>query len=114
MKLVKPTAFFWSCFVFTLIHVTASLLAAERPNIVIIFTDDQQYDTYGANGRSNVQTPVLDRLAKRGVRFTNAHAPFLFAAHHVPRSSPVDTAAPTVCKSSVPNYERGRSPFRRI
>ena len=74
MKLVKPTAFFWSCFVFTLIHVTASLLAAERPNIVIIFTDDQQYDTYGANGRSKIQTPALDQLAKRGVRFTNAHA----------------------------------------
>ena len=46
----------------------------QRPNIVIIFTDDQQYDSYGANGRSNVQTPVLDRLAERGVRFTNAHA----------------------------------------
>ncbi len=53
---------------------SASLLAAEKPNIVIIFTDDQQYDSYGANGRSNIQTPVLDRLAKRGVRFTNAHA----------------------------------------
>ena len=61
---------------------SASLLPAQKPpvvslskpNIVIIFTDDQQYDSYGANGRSNVQTPVLDRLAKRGVRFTNAHA----------------------------------------
>jgi len=53
---------------------SASLLAAERPNIVILFTDDQQYDCYGANGRSEVQTPVLDRLAERGVRFTNAHA----------------------------------------
>ena len=74
MNLSKPTAFFWACFVFTLIHTTASLLAAERPNIVIIFTDDQQYDTYGANGRSKIQTPALDQLAERGVRFTNAHA----------------------------------------
>ena len=53
---------------------SASLLAAQKPNIVIIFTDDQQYDSYGANGRSNIQTPALDRLAERGVRFTNAHA----------------------------------------
>ena len=53
---------------------STSLLAARRPNIVIIFTDDQQYDSYGANGRSKVRTPVLDRLAERGVRFTNAHA----------------------------------------
>ncbi|MDG2253389.1 MAG: sulfatase-like hydrolase/transferase [Opitutaceae bacterium] len=53
---------------------SASLLAARKPNIVIIFTDDQQYDSYGANGRSNIQTPALDRLAERGVRFTNAHA----------------------------------------
>jgi arylsulfatase A-like enzyme len=61
-------------FFMLLFFATASLQAAERPNIVIIFTDDQQYDSYGANDRSKVQTPVLDRLAERGVRFTNAHA----------------------------------------
>lgn len=53
---------------------SASVLAAEKPNIVILFTDDQQFDCYGANGCSNVQTPALDRLAERGVRFTHAHA----------------------------------------
>ncbi len=53
---------------------SAAVQAAEKPNIVIIFTDDQQYDCYGANGRSKIQTPVLDRLAERGMRFTNAHA----------------------------------------
>ena len=69
-------------FFMLMILASASLLAVERPpvvslskpNIVIIFTDDQQYDSYGANGRSNIQTPVLNRLAERGVRFTNAHA----------------------------------------
>ncbi|MCP4854360.1 MAG: sulfatase-like hydrolase/transferase [Fuerstiella sp.] len=42
--------------------------------MVIIFTDDQQVDAYGANGSSKIQTPVLNRLAAREVRFSNAHA----------------------------------------
>ncbi len=69
MKKTTQRIFFMLMFL-----ASTSLLAAEKPNIVIIFTDDQQYDSYGANGRSKVQTPVLDRLAARGARFTNAHA----------------------------------------
>lgn len=49
--------------------------AGERPNIVVILADDFGYGSatcYGAN-RELVQTPSLDRLAKEGVRFTDAN-----------------------------------------
>jgi choline-sulfatase len=46
--------------------------ADERPNILFLFADDQRYDTLGCAGHSIVQTPTLDRLAARGVRFPNA------------------------------------------
>ena len=53
---------------------TGSLFAAEeRPNIIFILTDDQPFQLLGANGHPVVKTPNLDKLAKEGVRFTNAH-----------------------------------------
>lgn len=48
----------------------------ERPNFIIIYSDDQRFDAFGANGNSIIQTPVLDKLAEQGIRFTNAHVVF--------------------------------------
>ena len=48
-------------------------LAAEQPNIVLIFTDDQGYGDVGCYGAKGFRTPNLDRLAKEGVRFTDFH-----------------------------------------
>ena len=48
-------------------------LAAEQPNVVIIFTDDQGYGDVGCFGAKGFATPNLDRLAKEGVRFTDFH-----------------------------------------
>lgn len=50
-------------------------LAAEksRPNIVLIMADDLGYETIGANGGTSYQTPVLDRLAATGARFTQCY-----------------------------------------
>ena len=47
------------------------LAASERPNIVMIFTDDQRYDAVGYAGNDVVFTPNLDRLAKQGLIFQN-------------------------------------------
>ncbi|QCX40326.1 acetylglucosamine-6-sulfatase [Aureibaculum algae] len=47
--------------------------AQEKPNIVFILTDDQSYNMLGCTGNSIVQTPNIDKLAKEGVLFTNAH-----------------------------------------
>ncbi|MDP2537124.1 sulfatase-like hydrolase/transferase [Alteromonas stellipolaris] len=49
-------------------------LAAERPNILLIITDDQGYADVGYHGfDDNVKTPNLDALANEGVQFTSGY-----------------------------------------
>ena len=43
--------------------------AADRPNIVFLFADDQRADTIGAHGNPHIRTPHLDRLAGEGTSF---------------------------------------------
>ena len=49
--------------------VLPQLHAAERPNILLLFADDQRADTVGAWGNSNIDTPNIDSLVKRGFSF---------------------------------------------
>ena len=46
----------------------------ERPNILIIFTDDQGYADLGCFGNKKNKTPRLDQLAEEGTRFTSFYA----------------------------------------
>ena len=46
---------------------------AEKPNIVLIYTDDLGYGDVSCNGATKVQTPNIDRLAAEGLNFTDAH-----------------------------------------
>lgn len=43
----------------------------NRPNIVLIMTDDQGYGDLGFHGNPDIQTPVLDAFAAKSVRFSN-------------------------------------------
>jgi hypothetical protein len=55
--------------IFLILFVTISLWLvsnAEKPNIVIIFTDDQGYADLGCYGSKTNKTPRLDQLAKEG------------------------------------------------
>ncbi len=45
---------------------------ASRPNIVFLMTDNHRWDLLGCAGNDIIQTPHIDRLAERGVRFTNS------------------------------------------
>lgn len=47
---------------------------ADRPNIVLIITDDLGAADIGAYGARDIRTPHLDRLARQGVRFTDFYA----------------------------------------
>ncbi|MDQ3541230.1 MAG: sulfatase-like hydrolase/transferase, partial [Chloroflexota bacterium] len=47
----------------------------ERPNIVIIMTDQQRWDTLGVYGNDRIRTPTLDRLAGEGALFEQAFVP---------------------------------------
>jgi arylsulfatase A-like enzyme len=52
-----------------------TLAVAERkPNVVILFTDDQGTLDVNCYGSTDLRTPNLDRLAASGVRFTQAYA----------------------------------------
>ena len=51
-------------------------LARERPNIILICADDMGYgDVQALNAESSIPTPNLNRLAKQGMTFTDAHTP---------------------------------------
>lgn len=64
-------------FVVCLTAMFGEALAADgstKPNIVVIYTDDQGYgDCSATNPKSKVPTPNLDRLAKEGMTFTDGH-----------------------------------------
>jgi arylsulfatase A-like enzyme len=52
----------------------ASILAyAQKPNVLIVLTDDQGYGEFSCNGNPIVRTPNIDRLASEGIRFTDFH-----------------------------------------
>ena len=44
-----------------------------RPNIVLIFADDQRVDTIGAWGNPGIRTPNMDRIAAQGVSFRRSY-----------------------------------------
>jgi arylsulfatase A len=74
----------------------ATLVAAEnpKPNIVIILADDLGYGDIGCYGATKIKTPHIDRLAREGLKFTDAH-----------------TAA-SVCSPSRYGLMTGQSPWR--
>ncbi len=59
-----------------------------RPNILYVMTDQHRYDAIRALGNEHIYTPNLDRLAQRGVAFTNAYStcPVCVAARYTIRT----------------------------
>lgn len=50
---------------------STSFAATNKPNVILIMADDLGYECIGANGCDDYKTPVLDKLAAEGGRFTN-------------------------------------------
>ncbi|MCA9040826.1 MAG: sulfatase-like hydrolase/transferase, partial [Planctomycetaceae bacterium] len=73
---------------------TTHLVAAERPNVIMILTDDQGSIDANCYGATDLVTPAIDRLAAEGVRFTQFYS-----------------AAP-VCSPSRAGFLTGRVPQR--
>ena len=44
----------------------------QRPNFIVLMSDNQYFEHLGCYGDNVVKTPVIDNIAARGVRFTNA------------------------------------------
>jgi len=49
-------------------------VVARRPNFVVILADDMGYGDIGPYGATDIRTPSLDRLAREGVKLTNAYS----------------------------------------
>ena len=54
---------------------TPPVAAARKPNILFILVDDLGWMDLGCQGNSHLETPHVDRLARQGMRFTDAYAP---------------------------------------
>lgn len=56
------------------IRESATVSEQVKPNVILIMADDLGYDELGCYGNPLLKTPVLDRLATEGVRFTDFYA----------------------------------------
>ncbi len=56
------------------IFAEAPATAAGKPNIILIIADDLSWGDLGCYGQKEILTPNIDRLAREGIRFTNAYA----------------------------------------
>jgi len=72
MSFQKNIFFIW---LFVVLHIPflSNSQTAERPNILIIMTDQQTADAMSIAGNKNLHTPAMDKLAQNGVRFTKAY-----------------------------------------
>jgi arylsulfatase len=67
-----PRLLYWTA-VAAAIAIGVSTAAAQRPNVVVIITDDQGYGDFSCHENPVLKTPHLDRLASQSVRLTNFH-----------------------------------------
>src|SRR5437763_673291 len=82
MRGLMKRALRW-CSLAVLLLSSASLLAAEKPNIILITLDSARADRMGFLGNKGRLTPNLDALAKQSVVFEHAYAqsPRTLASH---------------------------------
>lgn len=67
--IIRPLPVLWA-----FVLLSGCAVAPERPNVLIIFTDDQGYADLACYGNEKNETPRLDRLAEEGIRFTSFYA----------------------------------------
>jgi arylsulfatase A-like enzyme len=58
-----------------LAQATSNATPQNRPNVVLIYADDLGYGDVSAYGATRLKTPQIDRIAREGLRFTDAHSP---------------------------------------
>ena len=74
MNPVRSSAVFVLCVVLMLIHASSTLASdPERPNILLIFSDDHSVPFLGCYGNPDLKTPNLDKMASEGALFQRAY-----------------------------------------
>ena len=65
-----------SLILFSIVALSHSFISAEdRPNIVLIISDDQAWTDYSFMGHEHIHTPRLDRLAAESATFKRGYVP---------------------------------------
>lgn len=64
---------FGYCFIFLISFFGHFLAISQKPNVVLILTDDQGYGDLGCHGNPFIKTPNLDKLHAQSISFTNFH-----------------------------------------
>jgi len=59
-----------------LLAYSSTSLSNEKPNFIVILTDDQGYADVGFNGSDDIITPNIDRIAHEGTKFTNGYVTY--------------------------------------
>ncbi|WP_041632919.1 sulfatase [Maribacter sp. HTCC2170] len=77
-----------------LLGITSCKSPDQKPNIILIMTDDQGWNDVGFNGNTQIQTPMLDQLAAGGVIFDRFYS------------------ASAVCSPTRASVITGRNPLR--
>lgn len=67
----KPTSLLLLFLITHFLPILSVAQQGERPNVILIITDDQGYGDLGITGNPHVETPTLDAFAKESVRFAN-------------------------------------------
>jgi len=56
-------------------HFHGVVAAEDKPNFIVIFTDDQGYNDLGCFGSKTIKTPNIDRMATEGRKYTSFYVP---------------------------------------
>ena len=56
-----------------MLFIVVAMSAADRPNVIVLFTDDQGYGDLSVHGNPILETPNLDKLHNESIRFSNFH-----------------------------------------
>ncbi len=67
LRLMKPLLSLVLC------AFSVSMFAAERPNVILLLSDDQGFTDYGFMGHEVVKTPRIDRLASQSLLYTRGY-----------------------------------------
>ena len=73
--MMKPILYFSFSWILFICFTTATSAQTKKPNIVVIYVDDLGYGDLGVTGAKGVKTPNLDKMASKGLLFTDAHCP---------------------------------------
>ena len=65
---------FLSVRIFCSCQTTNKVEQLQKPNVIFIMADDMGYADAGCYGQKLIQTPNIDKLAKEGMRFTQAYS----------------------------------------